>query len=68
MDTMAVEQYAVDTVRDCIHYSDHLPPLSRIMTKNPLRMGIYTFMEAKKQGVSEGYISQSHMQESSDRS
>ena len=47
MDTMAIEQYAVDTVRDCINYSDHLSPLSRIMIKNPLVMGIYTFMEAK---------------------
>jgi hypothetical protein len=28
MDTIAVEQYAVDAVRDCINYSDHLPLVS----------------------------------------
>ena len=35
MHTMAVEQYAVDTVRDCINYSDHLSPLVSDNDKEP---------------------------------
>ena len=35
MDTMAVEQYAVDAVRDCINYSDHLSPFVSDNDKEP---------------------------------
>lgn len=35
MDTMAIEQYAVDAVRDCINYSDHLSPFVSDNDKEP---------------------------------
>lgn len=36
MDTMAIEQYAIDAVRDCVNFSDHLPSTKRFITTRSL--------------------------------
>lgn len=57
MDTMAVEQYAVDAVRDCINYSDHLSPFVSDNDKEPSWDGhIYIYGSKKSKEHLKGRI------------
>jgi len=52
MDTMAVEQYAVDAVRDCINFSDHLSPFVSDDDKEPSWDGhIYIYGSKKVMNI-----------------
>ena len=57
MDTMAVEQYAVDAVRDCINYSDHLSPFVSDNDKEPSWDGhVYIYGSKKSKEHLKGRI------------
>ena len=48
MDTMAIEQYAIDAVRDCVNFSDHLSPFVNDNDKEPSWDGhIYIYGKSK---------------------
>jgi len=49
---IAVEQYAVEAVRDCINYSDHLSPFVSDNDKEPSWDGhIYIYRGKKARGI-----------------